>query len=386
MWRVYPITLGMSTYYGLVITLGIFGNIVILKAYNKVYQKQESHKLAKLMVTTLAISDLLAASTAIFKFFNLKNNVILCKIEGLFVAFLLQYSANTLPIVSIERYFAICRPFVVVTKKHVVFAIFVNIIITMAAISPEPLFKEVVAHNVCIIADSNLNKILMTVFVFFFHIFLLFCLIVPYGLIYRAVSRRLRAQRIHPVPAEAAMPSTSNKPHIPIRTGKGHSNERNHDKKLVNENICSPGQNKVIKTVSLSVVDYQRHPEMPTPNVAVAKKTNAVFLNEQAAPRTESSPQQELSSRVHRSRFISKNTAALQAKTAFIFFVITATFIISWVPFWIGSLSVLHDWGVSFPEVVHNSYYLNNVADPFIYGVLDKRVRNYIFSFKCCKH
>lgn len=79
----------------------------------------------------------------------------------------------------------------------------------------------------------------------------------------------------------------------------------------------------------------------------------------------------------------SQNSLKQSTRTAKVLFIVTAIFILSWVPFWTVKLSAIargEKWGTNVYSITHafcnHVYFLNNSVNPFIYVISSRQFRN----------
>ncbi|XP_014671198.1 PREDICTED: probable G-protein coupled receptor No18 [Priapulus caudatus] len=182
-----PVT---TTYFILILVTGLPSNTTVLLAYRGIQKVKRTELFGVVIVRALAISDICVCLNVLRHFFDMKNDVYLCQLEFVVQSVPLTFSVNILVAIAVERYLAICQPWFMIRKRHV-------IILIVGALTMSTIFSivgalphQVLSEDVCSIADASMLAMTVTGNFNAIYVVIMLLLIVLYSLVFRAIHRR----------------------------------------------------------------------------------------------------------------------------------------------------------------------------------------------------
>lgn len=362
-----------AIFFCFIFIFGLPGNATILYAYHKIPGTVLSEKISKFLVILLAVTDIFISASTVTLFLNMKNNIILCWLDTALKTYTFGLSMNLFTCIALDRYIAVCWPLVKLTRLKV--AIISSTITVTFIISSVIVFThKIVGHNLCITPDLTLLKILTIATVTIYYLLMAVLLVILYSHVYRAIYIRQKnkvrttsledSARITITPAKNTVTPKDRK-----STTDSKIEEATHH---YNDGHMKPprtsGQH-ISHLVEKSTNSGES--EMVNNPLSVAPSTSAVVSVTNAQQRTSTASTRKTSSQ------------PLQLKLAIMFSLITVTFLLSWLPFWIANIDRLFNENtLAIPNSVCYLHYINAVSNPIYYGIFDMRVRKVLEEVK----
>lgn len=374
--------IGGMVFVSLLMVIGILGNAHVLYLYAFKFPKTNH----RIYILCLAVLDMITCSIGMpFVIFDLKNTLtfdsaIVCKLLRFLNYFNSGGSAFTLLVIAVDRYKKICRPLgKQMDEKMAKIACCIALSISLFIAWPAPVLygKSTVDTGVngitgvaCFTEDRFKNTKYQTYFngVLILVVFGSFVtLIVLYSLIGRRIwnQNKARVSMFNPTTAPRAaavveMASSSN-------SGSGTDNSTDYS----NNTLSTDAINSTTKSTQ-SVDDPSNTDTLP---VAVKNPKNKLekYVKPNPLEKAKNKLQARNDSRTNKTK-----------RTTLMLFLITVVFIISFAPHLALKLTVFLKKGfleqLTFTEVFlyHTfvwSFFINNMANPIIYGFCDPRFR-----------
>ncbi|XP_071111615.1 orexin receptor type 2-like [Haliotis cracherodii] len=410
----FPLMIPAVVYLSILMLLGIFGNILVLIVYLKKFKPSPT----RVFVVCLAVFDLMTCIISLpgeildMRFTHTFDYPNLCRILRFNNTFSVVSSGFTLIAVAIDRYRKICRPLnkqitIRVARIMVGIAVSVSLVLTIPTVIVNGKItvitdREGITGFDCSFDDRWRDTLFPLVYtgVLFLTFFGSLCvLVIMYILIGRTVfiHRKFKFR-----------PATDNKNQSPQNStsetelSSGDGKERNGKRYLLG-NGKSSDQGKGTRIAWIS----PRKTTPPTVNVKVkvgvdgSSETSHTNVNDTPGkPKTVifTRRAEQPSNGVKLTNFVKfdgkrKNSAAKPevksgpkaSKTTLMLFIITAVFIISFLPHLIlmitrgfksDFLESLHGAGVMVYNVFLRSYFMNSAANCIVYSFCNVKFRN----------
>ena len=375
----------------ILMVMGIFGNALVLI----VYINRRNRTTAHIFIMYLASIDLMACAVihpyVIYKLFNNYSQtwVVACKIFEFIVHANLGLSALTLLAIAVDRFFAICRPVKFLNfHKHIYKVISATFI--LGIVISLPLFEfyganpdRIVLQDFvfvgykCDFSEKYQGTTAMTAFsVFITSGFL--TQFVAMAILYKHVAVVAYRSRRTVVPVQAVQESDISG-RIPATTSSMISD---NSRKLT---VCSVSplwsSDQTLEQQKLQVASKE-----DSSRRYLAPENNATFTASRTTTMTSFTSLNEDHRHVN---INSSNNLSSSLKAAKMLFLVTAVFLISWLPFFIIRIYATvnpqnwNDLSSSRKVAEHflcHCFYINNAVNPVIYSVINKNFRKECLS------
>ncbi|XP_038078970.1 gastrin/cholecystokinin type B receptor-like [Patiria miniata] len=368
-------------FYVIVMILGILGNSLILKVYWSKPQKTSTH----VLIMGLAWVDLMVCVCRVYSL-----GFFICVLLGrelpsvftvisIFNAVNVFASITVTGAIAVERYDCVCRPGKRLLNhrwaKLMNFGSYLAAVAVCIPITINTLSPSVTARKVSL--TSPLLLYLAVVFV----------VVICYGKVYQAIRKHVKVNvlsRHGPGPSwSTAVEAESRRHDAPVVKGVTFSPALpSSGKEPLTAERSRPRSVFVVSATqagpSTTPTDARRHlADVPssTGNRAPASQNH----EDDREPRTPNPQARDIPS---------GTTMAFQRKTTRMLFVTSVVFLVTWVPYWLYIAVALHktNGGDVHPNVLSVLYnctlsvYINNVVNPFIYGLASRRFRKDCFD------
>ncbi|XP_033740681.1 G-protein coupled receptor 84-like [Pecten maximus] len=403
----------------LLVIIGIPGNLIVIWMYGV----RKVRTTANCFVITLACVDLTSCVVihpyVISKLFNSYNQqqVLTCKLFEFLIHSTLSISAIVLFVVAIDRYLAICKPFHFLKYQKYATAILIATF-AIGIVDSLPLLefygkRTIELHSssnrkikgyICDFSDvyqgsSSMASFGMFMFVCFSSI------VVGMTIMYFNVARtayKRRSRLVSPVDLVSDFSDRNSKYYSKgtIRTspGKGGRSQDGTISPVMglsgSSNLCSVSTvGHVSLTINMFTANTYKDLEAKTTQQSTAKNyskyaetlnlnsDNGKTLKDNTLKISRVSAQDRLQWKDNR-QYNYRYSARLKA--AKILFLVTALFLLSWLPFWVirflwlfapSYMSTQSETGNAIEHFFMHLFYLNNAANPVIYTIINKNFR-----------
>ncbi|XP_060084157.1 probable G-protein coupled receptor No18 [Ylistrum balloti] len=401
----------------LLVVIGIPGNLIVIW----IYCVRKVRTTANCFVITLACVDLTTCVVihpyVISKLFNSFNQqqVLTCKLFEFLIHSTLSISAIVLFVVAVDRYLAICKPFHFLKyQKHATAILIITFVI--GTIDSLPLLEfygkrtiqvssmsnSIVEGYICDYSDEYQGTASMTSFGFV--MFVCFSVIVVGMMImYINVARTAYKQRTRVVsPADLATdfgeknlkygnkaPSQS----VPVKSGPSRSGQT-VSPVMVLSGSSDLSSVSTVEHVSLTVNMFRAnmYKDLKSKTQQPLFKTSSKYVQKRmlSADNNKVNEERKSGETSSKSKVRWKATTQLnhrysaRLKAAKILFLVTAVFLLSWLPFWVirfcwlfapSYMAGQSETGKAVLNFFMHLFYLNNAANPVIYTIINKNFR-----------
>ncbi|XP_022100308.1 gastrin/cholecystokinin type B receptor-like [Acanthaster planci] len=267
-------------------------------------------------------------------------------------------------LIALDRYDSVCRPqrrwmTTSRTKKAVVCAF-----ITAAAGHVPIYIIEVVVGDTASWGPHTLSYALKYMYRFVVFVTVVVIILVCYAQVFLAIRRHVR---VAPLAASENTESTQRQPSVMT---KQTPLSNHHVPQIGNTDLVSNQETAAGSTDGVAIPKPARWRETEIAEKGPKGSGNcpgasaAVRECRAAVPRS------------HRLFFCKRcYLSPLQRKTTAMLFVTSVVFVLSWLPYWITAVCCFFDVKLAIAEVSTELFYINNVANPVIYGVANRRFR-----------
>ncbi|XP_067667464.1 uncharacterized protein [Haliotis asinina] len=377
---------------GMMMLVGFFGNILVIYIYAVRLKRSTTH----LFITALAVADTVVCIVCIpveivvVRYLYSFDIPWLCRVLRTIVLACVITSTSVLISIAVHRYKRVCTPFksqISLKRAKIAVGVGCLVAITLASPSMVILGRKTVNRTVIGYACATDDSMVKTPFPGLFNGMQLLIAVISISTIttlYALILKRIRAQKRY---REGMNPNS-----IPRKTCSTQSDE------------ASSVTDTVITSTRESTLTSAQSDITTSDDMATSSRDNAVTSTPQELPSgddtitwtddTTTSPMNKNRRKVAKVDNGLKNGTH---KTTFMMFIITAVFILSFVP----HLALMatravqkhtYDHLEGVPLALYNlflrTYFINSVSNPIIYGFMSDKFRSQaklVFRRMCCK-